>query len=121
MKLDSINFNYNKMHKAATANDTKDEIVSAIENEVVDRMYKTVEAIGNMDISSGNHATVRERDEKDIMDKINESLKKEEEYRTMGVCAKQEGDCFDMALKGSKTFLESQGHILKKTFDLKGK
>ncbi|MCI8778545.1 MAG: hypothetical protein HFI87_05290 [Bacilli bacterium] len=59
MKLDSINFNYNKMHKAATANDTKDEIVSAIENEVVDRMYKTVEAIGNMDISSSSHAMVR--------------------------------------------------------------
>lgn len=121
MKLDSINFNYKKMHKAPTINDAKSEIVSAIENEVVDRMYKTVEAIGNMDISSGNHATVRERDEKDIMDKINESLKKEEEYRTRGVCAKQDGDCFDMALKGSKAFLESQGHTLKKTFDLNRK
>ncbi|MCI8778546.1 MAG: hypothetical protein HFI87_05295 [Bacilli bacterium] len=55
------------------------------------------------------------------MNQLNESLKKEAEYRTRGVSDKQEGDCFDMALKGSKNFLESQGHILKKTFDLKRK
>lgn len=121
MKLDYIKFNYMKMHKVATANGVKVEIVSAIENEVVDRMYKTVEAIGNMDISSSSHATVRDCDEKEIMNQIDESLKKDEEYRTRGVCSKQGGDCFDMALKGSKAFLESQGHTLKKTFDLKRK
>lgn len=121
MKLDSINFNYKKMRIAAMAKDAKDEIVSAIENEVVDRMYKIVEAIGNMDIPLSSHATVRERDEKEIINQIGESLKKEEEYRTRGVFEKQDGDCFDMALKGSKAFLESHGHTLKKTFDLKRK
>lgn len=121
MKLNYTKFDYMKMNNDLNVNNAKYEIVDAIQYEVIDRMYQTAEAIGNMNISLDNHATVRERDQKDIMDKINESLKQEEEYRTRNVCKQQDGDCFDMALKDSKRFLESQGHVLKKTMDFKRK
>ncbi len=115
MKLNYAKFDYMKMREYLTRAAAKNEIAEVIGNEVIGKMSPMAETIGNMNIPLSIHATVRERDENEIMNITNEFLKHENERRTNGDCEQQEGSCFDMALKGSKRFLEAKGYTLKKT------
>lgn len=60
-----------------------------------------------------HHATVKERDEKEVMDIISDVLRKEEQERTEDI-QQQDGDCFETALNGSRIFLETKNKVLNK-------
>lgn len=94
---------------------------STTSNEIDAKIVEGMDSMSSKDIVWSSHATIKDRDESEVMNVINASLKREAEYRTKGEARQQEGSCFDMALKGSKIFLEAQGHVFKKTLDPKRK